>query len=389
MLIERADLFHVAMPLLHPWRTASHEEWAIHSVLARLESSDGRGGSVVGWGETTPFADPAFSPEWAGGALGVLRDWLAPAVVGRDVGSGEELQALLEPFKGNPFAKAGLDLAWWDLHGKLLGRPLHELVAAESGCPPQERIEIGADFGVQDSLDDLVRLVGGAVDEGFRRVKLKFRPGWDVDMVAAVRGTFPSLAIHVDCNSGHTLDDLPLFRALDRFGLEMVEQPLAHDDLLDHAKLARAIETPVCLDETITSAARARHAIELGSCRWVNLKHGRIGGLTVARQVHDLCREAGVRCWVGSMLESAIGSAFSVALAGLDNVHYPADVFPTHRHYARDLAAPEVRTGPDPDGRGGRWAWAAADAPGIAPAPDPEMLEAWTVERATVLPAGA
>ena len=387
MRIERIDLFHVAMPLLYPWRTASHEEWAIHSVLVRTEASDGRGGTVAGWGETTPFADPAFSPEWADGALGVLRDWLAPAVVGRDVGSGEELQALLRPFKGNPFAKAGLDLAWWDLHGKLTGRPLHELVAAESGCPPQERIEIGADFGVQDSLDDLVRLVGGAVDEGFRRVKLKFRPGWDVDMVAAVRGTFPSLPIHVDCNSGYTLDDLPLFRALDRFGLVMVEQPLAHDDLVDHAKLARAIETPVCLDETITSAARARHAIELGACLWINLKHGRIGGLTVARQVHDLCRDAGIRCWVGSMLESAVGSAFSVALAGLDNVHYPADVFPTHRHYARDLAAPEVRTGPDPDGGGGgMWAWADATAPGIAPAPHPEMLEAWTVEQATVLP---
>ena len=371
MLVERIDLYHVAMPLLYPWRTASHEEWAIHSVFVRMES-----GGVAGWGETAPFADPAYSPEWADGALGVLRDWLAPAVVGRDVTSGEELRRLLHPFKGNPFAKAGLDLAWWDLHGKLAGTPLHELIGGSS-----DRTEVGADFGIQDSLDDLVRLIGGAVDEGFRRVKLKFRPGWDVNMLDAVRSTFPDLPCHVDCNSGYTLADLDLFRQVDRFGLVMIEQPLAHDDLVDHARLARSIETPVCLDETITSFDRARHAIELGSCSWINLKHGRIGGLTVARQVHDLCREAGIRCWVGSMLESAIGSAFSVALGTLDNIHYPADVFPTDRHYARDLATPEVRfaTGPD----GGRFAL-ADPAPGIAPAPDAELLAAHTVGSATL-----
>lgn len=387
MLVERIDLWHVAMPLLYPWRTASHEEWAIHSVLVRLEA-----GGQVGWGETTPFADPTYSPEWASGAFGVLRDWLAPMVVGREIGSGEELQRLLKPFKGNPFAKAGLDLAWWDLEGKLRGEPVHRLLVATStaatapGAPPTpDRCEIGADFGIQDSLDDLVRLVGGAVDEGFRRVKLKFRPGWDIDMVAAVRGTFPELPIHVDCNSGYTLADLDLFRQLDRFGLVMLEQPLAHDDLVDHAKLARAIETPICLDETIVSLDRARHAIELGSCSWINLKHGRLGGLTAARQVHDLCAESGIRCWVGSMLESAVGSAFSVALGLLPNVHYPADIFPTDRHYTRDLATPEVRF-VSGDG-GGRFALAAA-TPGIAPAPDPAMLAEWALEEATVLAAG-
>ncbi|MEZ5101891.1 MAG: o-succinylbenzoate synthase [Thermoleophilia bacterium] len=371
MLVERIDLYHVAMPLLYPWRTASHEEWAIHSVLVRLES-----GGAVGWGETTPFADPTFSPEWASGALAVLRDWLGPAVLGQAVDSGEALQALLRPFKGNPFAKAGLDLAWWDLQGKLTGTPLHELVGGG-----RDRIEVGADFGVQDSLDDLVRLVGAAVDEGFRRVKLKFRPGWDLEMVRAVRSTFPELACHVDCNSGYTLADLDLFQQVDRLGLVMIEQPLAHDDLVDHAALARALETPICLDETIVSDDRARWAIELGSCGWINLKHGRLGGLTVARRVHDRCREAGIRCWVGSMLESAVGSAFSVALATLDNVHYPADVFPTDRHYAQDLAAPEVAFERGP--HGGRFAL-ADPAPGIAPAPDEERLEAQAVERASL-----
>jgi len=371
VLVERIDLYHVAMPLLYPWRTASHEEWAIHSVLVRMAS-----GGEVGWGETTPFADPTFSPEWADGALRVLRDWLAPALLGEAVESGDDLQRRLAHVKGNHFAKAGLDLAWWDLHGKLTGRPLHALAGGA-----RDRIEVGADFGVQDSLDDLVRLIGGAVDEGFRRVKLKFRPGWDVNMLEAVRSTFPDLPCHVDCNSGYTLDDLDLFKRLDRFGLEMIEQPLRHDDLLDHAKLAQAIETPICLDESIVSVERARHAIELGSCRWINLKHGRVGGLTAARAINEICRDAGIRCWVGSMLESAIGSAFSVALASLEHVHYPADVFPTDRHYREDLAAPEVvfETGVE----GGRFA-CVSDAPGIAPAPVPERLAAMTVEHAPV-----
>jgi O-succinylbenzoate synthase len=371
MIVERIELFHAAMPLLHPWRTASHTAFAIHSVFVRMES-----GGVSGWGETTPLSDPTFSPEWASTAFATIEHWLGPPLLGQDVTSGEDLQARLAHVKGNPFAKAGLDLAWWDLQGKLTGRPVHDLLGGAA-----EQIEIGADFGVQDTLDELVALIGGALDDGFRRVKLKFRPGWDVNMLEAVRSTFPDLACHIDCNSGYTLDDLDLFRAVDRFGLVMIEQPLAYDDVVDHAKLAQALETPLCLDETIISAERARAAIELGSCRWINLKHGRCGGLTTARRIHDVCRDAGIRCWVGSMLESAVGSAFSVALATLDNLHYPADVFPTDRHYAEDLSAPEVGFRTDP--AGGRFAL-VSPAPGIAPAPDPERLRAATLQHAVL-----
>lgn len=375
MRIDRIEIRHVAMPLLYPWRTASHEEWAIHSIIVRME-----GHGLVGWGESTPFADPTFSPEWASGAFGVLRDWLGPALLGQDVPSGQDLQQRLRHFKGNHFAKAALDVAWWDLEGKRLGTPLHRLVGGAT-----DRIEVGADFGIMDSLDDLVAAIGGALDDGFRRVKLKFRPGWDVNMLEAVRSAYPDLVCHIDCNSGYTLDDLDLFRRIDRFGLAMIEQPLAHDDLVDHAKLARAIDTPICLDETIVSTQRARHAIELSACSWVNLKHGRVGGLTNAIAIHDVCRDAGVRCWVGSMLESAIGSAFSVALASLENVHYPADVFPTDRHYVQDLAEPEVRFERGADG--GRFAL-AADVPGIAPSPAEDRLGELTLEQAVLEAAG-
>lgn len=371
MRIDAIELRHVAMPLLHPWKTASHEATAIHAVFARLES-DG----ISGWGEAAPLSDPTYSPEWAATAFTTLETWLAPALLGQDVSTGADLQERVGIFKGNYFAKGVLDCAWWALDAKLAGVPLHRHVGGES-----DRIEIGADFGVTDSYDTLIAQIGGALDEGFRRVKLKFRPGWDVEMVAAVRSAFPDLVCHVDCNSGYTLDDLELFKKLDTFGLAMIEQPLAFDDLLDHAKLAQAIETPVCLDETIVSTDRARHAIELGSCSWINIKHGRVGGITNAIAINELCESAGIKCWIGSMLESAVGSALSVAVASREHVHYPADVFTTERHYAEDLAHPEVTFERGPDG--GIFAL-APDVPGIEPAPHPERLEAATISKAVL-----
>lgn len=354
------------MPLLHPWKTASHEATAIHALLARIES-----GGVSAWGESAPLSDPTYSSEWAGSAFPTLVEWLAPRLLGEDIYSGAHLQQRLEMFKGNYFAKGVLDCAWWALDSRLRGTPLHKHVGGT-----KDRIEIGADFGVADSYDTLIAQIGAALDDGFRRVKLKFRPGWDVDMVSAVRTTFPDLVCHVDCNSGYTLGDLELFRRLDRFDLAMIEQPLAFDDLLDHAKLANAIETPICLDESIVSTDRARHAIELGSCSWINIKHGRVGGITNAIAINELCADAGIRCWIGSMLESAVGSALSVAIASREHVHYPADVFTTHRHYAEDLADPEVEF---VRGEGGGVFAIAADVAGIAPAPDPGRLEAATL----------
>ncbi|MGI9659023.1 MAG: o-succinylbenzoate synthase [Gaiellaceae bacterium] len=369
MRIDAIEIRHVAMPLLNPWKTASHEATAIHAVFARLES-----GGVSAWGEAAPLSDPTYSPEWATTAFVTMEAWLAPTLLGADVTSGEDLQDRLGIFKGNYFAKGALDCAWWALDAKLQGVPLHRHVGGV-----HDRIEIGADFGVADSYDTLIAQIGGALDEGFRRVKLKFRPGWDVEMVAAVRSAFPDLVCHVDCNSGYTLDDIALFKQLDRYELAMIEQPLAFDDLLDHAKLAEAIDTPVCLDETIVSTDRARHAIELGACSWINIKHGRVGGITNAIAINELCREAGIKCWVGSMLESAVGSALSVAVASREHVHYPADVFTTDRHYAADLSDPEVEFEVGPEG--GVFALAPS-APGIVPSPEPDRLEAATISRA-------
>lgn len=367
MHFEQIDIHHVAMPLKTLWRTACSEETAIESVLVRLVA-DG----VEAWAETAPHRGPLYSPEWASGVFMILRDWLGPMVLGRDIADGAGLSALLAPVKAHPFAKAGLDMAMWGVAAQKAGAPLWEL-AGGAGTP----VAVGADIGVMDTIDGLIGEIQKAVDAGFARVKLKYRPGWEEDMVAAVRGTFADLVMHVDCNSAYTLDDLPMLKRLDRFGLAMIEQPLAHDDLVDHARLQQAIATPICLDESITSAARARHAIELKACGLINLKIGRVGGLTNAIAIHDLCREAGIGNWVGSMLESAVAQSYSLALASLPNMVYPSDIFPTQRFFSEDLAEPElVLTGPS------EIAPPARPGPGFAP--DPSRLAAMTVESASL-----
>jgi len=369
MRIDRIDLYRVAMPLLSPWRTAYGEDAVIESVLVQMTSA-----GQSGWGEASPLAAPTYSPEWAAGVFQVARDWLAPRLVGQDVTSGAQLQQLLALVKGNPFAKGGLDLAWWDLNARLKGQPLYRVLG---GSNPT--VTVGADFGVQDTIDELVDKVGRAVAAGFLRVKLKFRPGWDLPMIRAVRQAFPQTVLHIDCNSAYRLEDAPLFRALDDFKLAMYEQPLAHDDLLDHAALQQRVQTPICLDESITSVEKARKALAIGACRFVNIKPGRVGGLTNAAAIHDLCYRQGVPCWVGGMLESAVGVAHCIALATLPGFTYPADIFPTRSYYPEDLAEPEiVLSGPS--------RVLALEEPGIGTIPSPERLARLQQEHAVILP---
>lgn len=368
MHIDRIELFHVAMPLIYPWKTAYGEDAAIHSVLCRMT-----GGSVHGWGESAPFAAPCYSPEWAGGIFAVNKDWLAPAIIGKDISSGEELQQHLAIYKGNPFAKAVLDTAWWSLHSRIENKPLHELLGAT-----RSEVPVGADFGVMDSIDDLLEAVGKAVDDGFPRIKLKFRPGWDLPMLKAVRKQHPDFTFHIDCNSGYRNSDVELFREIDRFNLAMIEQPLQHDDLIDHAELQRQIETPVCLDESITHARQVEQAITLKSCQYVNVKPGRVGGLTNAVRIHDQCETASVPCWVGGMLESAVGASLCVSLAMLENFTYPGDIFPSSRFYHEDLADPPLELIRLEDGPPGVRALTEL------PEPVPERLERCCVQRAVV-----
>jgi o-succinylbenzoate synthase len=368
MRIDRVELFHVAMKLIYPWKTAYGEDAAIHSVLCRMTS-----GSVDAWGESAPFAAPCYSPEWADGIFSINRDWLAPAIVGQDIQSGDQLQQKLSLFKGNPFAKAVLDTAWWSLQSKLSGQPLHKLLGATRDCVP-----VGADFGVMDSVDDLLTALAPAVDAGFARIKLKFRPGWDVPMLAAVRREFPDPVIHIDCNSGYRLSDIELFRQVDEFGLSMIEQPLQHTDLLDHAELGRQIKTPICLDESLVTPRQAEQAIALGGISYFNIKPGRVGGLTNAMKIHDIGKAAGIPCWVGGMLESSCGGAICTALSMLDNFTYAADIFPSSKFYVEDLSDPPLELVTNAAGQ------PSVAAFNVLPEPVPERLKKLTVQSVVV-----
>lgn len=367
MRIDKIELYHVAMPLIYPWRTAYGEDAAIHSVLCKMHS-----GAHFGWSESAPFAAPCYSHEFATGVFEVTKQWLAPAVVGGRFESAIEINETIQHFKGNQFARALIDTAWWTLRSAVTETPLHSLFGAQ-----RDLIPVGADFGVMDSIDDLLRSIEGAADENFQRVKLKFRPGWDLPMIRAVREAFPELPFHIDCNSGYRITDLELFQELDQYNLVMFEQPLNHDDLVDHAALQASVETPVCLDESISSLQMAKQAIALGSCQYVNIKPGRVGGLSTAIAIHDLCASHDIPCWVGGMLESSTGSAVCTALATLPNFTYAADIFPSSRYYTTDLSNPPMElemVDAVPHMRALR----------KLPEPEPARLEAATIARTVI-----
>ncbi len=367
MRIERITVFHVRLPLLHPWTTAYGKEDAVETIFVRMET-DG----LEGWGESSPLASPFYSSEYAGGCFAVLRDQLARQLVGRDIALGEDLEKWLAPFKGNYFAKAALDAAWWDLRARASGMPLYRLLGGQKNT-----VMAGDDFGIQDSIGELLDLVGAAVATGAPRIKLKYGPGWDTPVLERVRAQYPDVPLHIDCNSAYSLDDMSMFRRLEKFRLTMIEQPLRFDDLNDHARLQREISVPLCLDESITSIERMRQAIELGSCQWVNIKPGRVGGLTNALKIHDLCRSAGIPCWVGGMLESSLGAMLCAALATLENFKYPADLFPFSKFYKEDITtSPLLFSSP--------WHFTLPEVPGVGTQPDKERMKRATLQEAAV-----
>jgi len=368
MKIEAIDVYWVKVPLAFIWRTSYGDQHFTDTILVRME-----GGGHHAWGESCPPYVPNYSAEHTLAVFHTVREHMAPAVIGAEIESSRELLDRIAFVKGNQFARAALDIAWWVLDAKRRGLPLHAALGGKA-----DRVAVGADFGVQESLDALMAKIEGAIAQGFPRIKLKFRPGWDMFMVEAVRSTFPRFTFHVDCNAAYTPADTDLFRKLDRFRLAMIEQPLQDDgmSLINHADLQRCIETPVCLDESAQSLAHVEAAIRLGSCRVVNIKMARVGGLTASRDIQALCAQHGIPCWVGGMLESAVGGAICAELATLPNFTYAGDIFPSSYFYTKDVGKPElVLTGPGEI--------ATSTVPGIAQEPDPDLLKRWTVEHAS------
>jgi O-succinylbenzoate synthase len=355
----------VAMPLVRPFRTSFGESTEKVCILARVETDD-----ASGWGECVSEALPDYSEEWNDGAWIVLRDVLAPAMFAAGDVDAEGLEGVFAFVRGHRMAKATLVNGLLDAELRAQRRPLASYLGGV-----RDRVECGVSVGIADSVDVLLEQVDGYLAEGYRRVKLKIEPGADVERVRAVRERHPEVPLSVDANAAYALADLEIFRALDAFELLMIEQPLHHEDLWDHAALQREIRTDVCLDESIRSASDARAAIELGSCRVVNVKQGRVGGLLEARRVHDVAAERSVPVWCGGMLETGIGRATNLALAALPNFRLPGDTSASSRYFAEDLTEPHVLA---PDGT-----MAVPTGPGIGVDPDTGRLDASTrrVER--------
>ncbi len=333
MRIERIDLNLVRLPLLRPFRTSSSVKDHRDHILVRVEAA----GGLAGWGECACPSDPYYCPETVETCWHILKDFLGPLVLGREWADIDALVGLYRPVKGNHFARAGLEIACWDLLARRAGKPLSAMLGGT-------RVEIlsGVSLGIEDDTAALLDQVGRYAGEGYRRVKLKIAPGRDVEVVRRVRARYPDLPLQVDANSAYTLDDLPTLKRLDGFGLLMIEQPLAHDDIIDHARLQAGLATPVCLDESIHSADDARKAIDLGACRVINVKVSRLGGPREAKRVHDVCVARGVPVWCGGMHEFGIGRAANLAVASLPGFTLPGDVSGSDRSYREDVVEPPV-----------------------------------------------
>jgi O-succinylbenzoate synthase len=367
MRIDGLDVYWVRVPLAFVWKTSYGDQLATDTILVRMRSE-----GHEAWGESCPPYVPNYSAEHTLATFHTVREHLAPRIIGQDVRSAPDLLRRLDFVKGNQFARAALEIAWWVLDATRHGVPLHVALGGKGDV-----VAVGADFGVQDSLDTLMAMIQKAIDDGFPRIKLKFRPGWDLDMVAAVRSTFPDFTFHVDCNAAYTPADTEMFRKLDRYRLAMIEQPLADDgmSLVNHAALQGELDTPICLDESALSLAHVQAAIRLGACRVVNVKVARVGGLEASRRIQALCAQHGIPCWVGGMLETAVGGAICAELATLSNFTYAGDIFPSSYFYANDLGKPELVLS-------GRGEIATSRVPGIAQRPDPDLLAQWTVAHA-------
>ncbi len=333
MKIVAIELREIRLPLIHFFETSFGRTTERRILLARVRDADG----AVGWGECTAGEGPFYSEEWIESAWTVLEAFLVPMVLGADAENAESIGGLMSRARGHRMAKATIETACWDLEARRAGVPLWKHLGGT-----REEIPCGVSIGIQDSPEELFEKIARELAAGYQRIKIKIKPGWDKEIVARARERFPDIQLMVDANSAYTLADSPLFMAMDRHRLMMVEQPLAYDDMYDHARLQQQIETPVCLDESIRSSADARKAIEMGACRIINVKLGRVGGHTEARRVEQVCRERAIPIWCGGMLESGIGRAHNIAMATLAGFTLPGDVSASARYWEEDIIEPPV-----------------------------------------------
>ncbi len=362
MRIERIELRHIKMDLVSPFVTSMGTEYDEQHIIVRVIAE-----GVSGWGESVAEETPFYSPETVPTAWHVLKDFLIPSLLGKNIESVEEAIGLYAKVRGHRMAKAGLEAALWDAFAKTKGVSLSTMLGGV-----RQKVDVGVSIGIQESVPELLRKVEGYLAEGYKRIKIKIAPGLDMQFVTALRKEYPSLDIQVDANSAYTLEDADLFRKMDDYGLTLIEQPLGYEDIYDHSKLQKLIKTPLCLDESIHSLEDTRAAVELESCRIINIKPGRVGGFTESIKIHDYCKSMNIPVWHGGMLESGIGRAGNVALASLSNFILPGDISASKRYYKEDIVDPEFVVNAD-------GTMDVPQKPGIGVEVNREMLDFMTV----------
>ena len=337
MKIDRIILRQLRMPLVHFFETSfgrTHERYVILVEVI--------GDGISGWGEVTAGENPFYNEEWTEASWMIVRDYAAPRVLHRELETAEDVAPLTAHIRGHLMARGGLEAAVWDLEARLHNLPLYRHI----GGGARKEIPCGVSIGIQDSVPQLLEKIEHELAAGYQRIKLKIKPGWDIDVIRQVRERFPNIRLMADANSAYTPADAAHLKQLDQFYLMMIEQPLSHDDIIDHARLQAELETPICLDECIRSAHHAEQAIQMRACRIINIKLGRVGGFREAKRLHDVAEAAGIPVWCGGMLEAGVGRAHNVALATLPNFTLPGDVSAGKRYWKRDIIVPEVETTP-------------------------------------------
>ena len=322
---------------MHPFETSFGRTTERRILLVEVEE-DG----AVGWGEVTCGERPFYNEEWVDTAWLILRDFVAPRILNIDIASAADVAGRCSHIRGHHMARGGLETAAWDLEARKLGLPLWKHIGGS-----RTEIDCGVSIGIQDSVEELLELIEREVKAGYQRIKMKIKPGWDVEVVRQVRTAFRKIRLMADANSAYTLSDAAHLQRLDEFDLMMIEQPLSHDDIIDHARLQARLDTPICLDECIRTARHAEQAIEMQAGRIINIKLGRVGGFSEALSVHNVARAHGIPVWCGGMLESGIGRAHNIALSTLDNFKLPGDVSASKRYWKRDIIRPPVEVGPE------------------------------------------
>jgi O-succinylbenzoate synthase len=331
--IRKISMFHVAMPLKDPFETSFGRSVYRHGILVALEDISGE----IGWGEVVADEGPWYSYETVETAWHVIRDFIAPRIKGLEIEVPQSFWKLdvIRRMRGHNMAKAGVEEALWDLWSRMMSQPLWKVIGGV-----RDRISSGVSIGIQESPEKLVKVVRYYLEKGYQRIKIKIKPGYDLEPVAAIRREYPDIMLSVDANAAYTLEDADHLKKLDRYSLLMIEQPLHYEDLVDHAELAKILETPICLDESIKDPHVARSAIRIGAAEIINIKPGRVGGIAPSKEIHDIAEKAGIPVWIGGMLETGVGRGVQVALASLRNVKLPNDISASERYYEEDIVEP-------------------------------------------------